>query len=120
MNRGSPNPWFAHSAHREKKMPSLHCPAASSQEAAWNPKSCPEAFPSQKNGATTSTAIPRDTASASSHSRKVLVVSTLFGPSAGDFMRYSCNRKLSENTQSCRIEVQRSRGRLWLLRLLAP
>src|SRR6266704_526224 len=95
-------------------IPSLHCPATSSQEAAWNSKSCPEAFPSQKNGATTSSAIPRDADSASSHSRKFLVVSTLFGPLAGDFMRYSCNRKLLIFFFCFWL------GRLWLLRLLAP
>src|SRR6266699_1476303 len=95
-------------------IPSLHCPATSSQEAAWNPKSCPEALPSQKNGATTSSAIPRDTARARSHSRKFFVVSTLFGPSAGDFMRYSCNRKLLI------FFFRFWLGRLWLLRLLAP
>src|SRR6266436_211283 len=72
-------------------IPSLHCPATSSQEAAWNPKSCPEAFPSQKNGAITSSAVPRETLSASHHSRNPARTSFLSDCSAEDVMQCSCH-----------------------------
>src|SRR6266853_984925 len=54
MKRGSPKPWLAHSVHRGYRIPCFHCSATSSQEVAWNSKSCPEAMPRQKKGATIS------------------------------------------------------------------
>src|SRR6267143_2464141 len=100
MNRGSPKPWFAHSAHLGQAIPSRHWPAASSQDAEWNPRSCPDACPSQKNGAITSNAVASETPSASSHSRELVPRFNSFGSSTEDVMQCSYNSNRYRNEPS--------------------
>src|SRR5438105_9714049 len=50
MKRGSPYFQLASSAQRGNHTPACQECAASIQERRWNSKSCPEAFPFQKNG----------------------------------------------------------------------
>lgn len=72
-------------------MPCLHCPAASSHDAACYWKSCPVAVPSQKKGDTIVSEIKKEMRKTGIQPRRRACQEKVLMVSLGDVMLYSCH-----------------------------